>query len=124
MHRRVRHGVRERRAGAGGLLPLTRVLLRGTGDRLACLDDVGGEHHGLARADVLAVVHYARRDEEDVARLKRPRRLALDGELERAFHDVAELLPGMRVLAGLTARDELGTRDHRVASRHAEVLIL
>src|ERR1041385_8370439 len=71
---------------------VSKTLLGRARDRLSGLHDVGGEHHGLALADVAAVVHRAGGDEEHFARLHRLGRLALDPELERAFDHVAELL--------------------------------
>src|SRR5205807_8235036 len=59
------------------------LLRRRRGDGLAFLHDVGGEDLGGAAADVLAVVHYARRNEERFARFQRARRLPGDLQLER-----------------------------------------
>ncbi len=113
-----------RRRSCAGRPERGAILLRGRSDRLAFLDDVGGEHLRRAAADVLPIVHLAGFDEESVARLQRPRRLAVDFEQQRSFDDVAELLAGMRVPARSTAGDELRQRLHCMALRHAEVVVL
>src|SRR5438552_1768676 len=74
--------------------------------------------------DGLIVSNHGARGEDSVARLQRPRRLAVDFEQERSFDDVAELLAGMRVPARSTAGDELRQRLHCMALRHAEVVVL
>src|SRR6267143_7067439 len=120
---RARSGSSRRRSCAGRP-ERGALLLRGRSDRLAFLDDVGGEHPRRAAADVLAIVHLAGFDEERIARLQRPGRLAVDFEHQRSLDDVAELLAGMRVLARRTTGDEFRQRLHGVALRHAQVLVL
>src|SRR5205085_4026993 len=91
-------------------------LFRGRSDRLALLHDVGRKHFRRAAADVFPVVHDTGGNEERVARLQRAGWLALDLQLERALHDVAELLSRMRMPAGHAARYELGEGLHHVRS--------
>jgi len=56
-------------------------------------------------------VHLAGFDEESVARVQRPGRLAVDFEPQRSFDDVAKLLAGMRVPARRTTGDEYTLLD-------------
>src|SRR3989449_7181084 len=113
-----------RRRSCAGRPEREAALLRRRSDRLAFLDDIGGEHLRRAAADVLAIVHLAGFDEESVARFQRPGRLAVDFEQQRSFDDVAELLAGIRVPARRTAGDEFRQRLHRMALRQAQVLVL
>src|SRR6267154_202538 len=100
------------------------TLLDRCGDRLTLLHDVGREHASLAAAGVLACVNRARGNEERLARLHRPGRLAVDLERQRALENDAQLLAGVGVSADRPARLELGASLHRVATRDAEVAIL
>src|SRR2546426_1651822 len=120
---RARSGSSRRRSCAGRP-ERGALLLRGRSDRLAFLDDVGGEHFRRAAADVLAIVHLAGFDEESIARLQRPGWLAVDFEQQRSLDDVAELLAGVRVPARRTTGNEFRQRLHCVALRHAQVLVL
>src|SRR2546422_789286 len=79
-----------RRRSCAGRPERGAALLRGRSDRLAFLDDIGGEHLRRAAADVLAVVHLAGFDEESVARFQRPGRLAVNFEQQRSFDDRSE----------------------------------
>src|SRR5436190_4114926 len=99
---------------------LPAFLLFGRGRYgFAGFDDVGGEHHRLAAADVAPVVHHAGGHEEHLARVQGLGRLALDRELECAFDHIAELLAWVSVSARLAAGYELGARHDGVASGHA-----
>src|ERR1700730_17813549 len=64
--------------------------------RLAFLDNVGGEFGPVAAADVLRRVDRSRRDEQHVAGLERHRRLAFDLIFQRAFEHIDDLFAGMR----------------------------
>src|SRR6266404_3703110 len=113
-----------RRRSCAGRPERGAALLRRRSDRLAFLDDVGGEHFRRAAADVLAIVHLAGFDEESIARLQRPGWLAVDFEQQCSFDDVAELLAGMSVLARGTTWNEFRQRLHCMALRHAQVVVL
>src|SRR5207248_8343814 len=68
--------------------------LRRAGQRLALLDDVGGEHLGDSAALGLPVMDDAGRNEEALARLHGDRRLALDHERQRPLDQVTDFLTG------------------------------
>src|SRR5689334_3968602 len=93
-------------------------------ERLPFLDDVGGELRRVAGADVPRRVDRSGRDEQDLARLERHRRLALDPVLQRALEDVDDLLARMRVPAERSARGEVDARLDGLASGGAEIVPL
>src|SRR5262245_19475051 len=66
--------------------------------RFPFLDDIRGELRPVAAADVLRRVDRPGRDKQDVAGLKRHRRLAFDLILQRAFEDIDDLFARMRML--------------------------
>ena len=92
--------------------------------RLAFLDDVGGE---LAAGDTAGVPGRMDRsgwNEEHVSGLQRDRRLVLDLIFERAFEDIDNLFAGMRVLAKRHAGGEIDADLDGLASGRAEVVPL
>src|SRR6266404_5284892 len=93
-----------RRRSCAGRPERGAALLRRRSDRLAFLDDVGGEHFRRTAADVLAIVHLAGFDEESIARLQRPGWLAVDFEQKCSLEDEAELLTGKSVIDRGTTR--------------------
>lgn len=56
-------------------------------ERLAFLDDIGGEDRRVAAADVPYRVNRSSRDGQGVTGVERPRRLAFDLILQRPFKD-------------------------------------
>ena len=73
----------------------TRRSLDQHDERLAFFDDIRGELRRVAGAYVLHRVDRFGRDEQDLARDERRRRLAFDLVLLRPFEDVDELLARM-----------------------------
>ena len=59
--------------------------------RLALLDNIGGEFRPVAAAHVLRRVDGSGRSEQDVAGRERHRRLAFDLILQRVFEDIDDL---------------------------------
>src|SRR5271157_4179775 len=93
-------------------------------ERLPFFDDIRGELHPVATADVFRRVNRSGRDEQDVVGLERHRRLALDLILQRAFEDIDDLFARMPVLGELHSRVELHARLDDLASGDAEIVPL
>src|SRR2546426_2523312 len=90
-------------------------------ERLPFFDDIRAELRRVAAADVLRRVDRSGRDEEDLAGLERPRRLALDLILQRALEDIDDLFARMRVLGEEHSRVYVDTRLDDLASGDAEI---
>src|SRR6185295_3784761 len=93
-------------------------------ERLALLDDVGGE---LTTGDAAGIPRRMRRvggNEEDVSGLERDRRLVADLILKRAFEDVDDLFAGVGVLAERHAGREVDAYLDGLASGCTEIVPL
>ena len=92
--------------------------------RLSLLDDVGGELHPGAAADVLRRVDRSSRDEQNLARLERHRRLAVDLILQQAFDDLDDLFARMAVRGKCNPWGEINAHLNDLAPRGAEIVLL
>src|SRR3954447_14438767 len=88
--------------------------------RLPRLDDVGAEHLPRPWPDVEGVVRRPRRDEEAVPGVQHHGVAALDAQPHRPGEDVAHLLAGMGVPAGLDPLRDQGQHLHDLPSGHRE----
>src|SRR5271170_4255354 len=79
-------------------VPAGRRSLGQRQERLAFLDDIGGEDRPGAAADVPHRVNRSIRDGQGVTGVERPRRLAFDLILQRPLKDIDDLFTRMRVL--------------------------
>jgi predicted phosphoribosyltransferase len=118
---RAAHGAQPRAEPASSA---HRASLRRRRQRLALLDDVRRDHHGLALAGVLAGVHRARRDEEPLAGLHGLGRLAVDLDGQLAREDEADLLARMAVPGDRGAGLELAARLHGLVVGRGDVVAL
>src|SRR6185312_5458265 len=91
------------------VLAASPVLFRRLGERLAFVDDVHGKQFGGRSADHTAAMHLIAHDVDAVARLDRLGALAGEIEIDRALHDVSELVAVMDVRREAGARRRL---DH------------
>src|SRR3954453_10218084 len=100
------------RSGEGRLLVGARrdYLFRRGRQRLAFLDDVGGQDLSAASAGVGRVMDRTRGDDESLSGLQRDRRLPILLVQERALEDVADFFTGMRMAPRRRARLEIGDR--------------
>ena len=89
------------------IVPLTERSLHQCDERLPFFDDMRGELCPVAAANVLRRVDRSGRDEQDVARLDRYRRLDLNLILQRVFEDIDDLFARMRVTGGDISRVEV-----------------
>src|SRR5260370_4200404 len=92
--------------------------------RLAFLDDVGGQLTAGAAADVFRRVDRSGGNEENIAGLERHRRLVLDLILERACEDIDDLFARMRMLAERHAGRKIDAHLDGLASGGAEIVPL
>ena len=122
----IRDKVLKKRRGNGGNDKghLTGRSLRQRNERLPFLDDIRGEFRPVAAADVLRRVDRSGRNEQDLARLERHRRLALDLILQQAFYDIDDLFARMRMLRGYISRIEVDAHLNNLASGGAEIVPL
>src|SRR5262245_22451501 len=93
-------------------------------ERLALLDEVGGELGAVAGADVPHRVDGLGRHDQGLAGFVRLRRPAVDRVLERAFEDVDDLLARVHVPDGGSLRAELDPILDQLAPGDAEVVVL
>ena len=94
-------------------------------ERFPLFDDIRGQLRSFPAADVPRRVDLSGRDEEDIARLERHRRLSLDLVLQRRpFENIDDLFTGMRVPGGRHPRVEFDDRLNDLASGDAEIVPL
>src|SRR5579864_5538769 len=88
---------------------------------LALFDDVYANQAEVCRTSIARVVRGAARNDESVAGLDLARRLAVNQDLSFAFEDVTDLIPGMRVAAGLAKGPNDNPGDHSLAARNRKI---
>jgi hypothetical protein len=93
-------------------------------ERLPLFDDIRGELRRIAAAYVLHRVDRFGRDEKDLARLDRHRRLALDLILQQAFEDIDDLFARMQVLEGWRLWANVHTVLDDFATGNTEIVLL
>src|SRR5215831_669391 len=93
-------------------------------DRLAFLNDVGGEFGRVAAADIAHRVDRSGRDGQGVTGIARPGRLALNLILQRPFEDVDDLFARMRVPDGWCFGADVDALLDDLAPGDAEIVLL
>src|SRR5215472_3677695 len=112
------------RLGSGTALHRSWASVGSREERLAFLDDIGGELRPAAGADVLRLVDLPGRDEVDVSRLECHRLLPVDLVLERALEHVDDLFARMRVPGRRLARQDVDDHLDGFAPGDAQVVPL
>ena len=105
-------------------VPAGRAALGQREERLAFLDDIGGEDRPGASADVPHRVNRSSRDGQGVTGVERPRRLAFDLILQRPFKDIDDLFTRMSVLDCWRVRVDVYARLNDLTPGDAQILPL
>src|SRR5439155_24513563 len=93
-------------------------------ERLPLFDEIRGELCRVAAAYVLHCVDRFGRDEQDVARVVRRRRLTFDLGLQRPFEDIDDLFARIVVFHGRRLGADVDSVLDDLTSRDAEVVLL